>query len=85
MKDTIRDTVATCIYLHQLSRYNFDLSEHKYSDNDRLEADLKIDSLDVMEVIMAVEDALHIRVPDKKIHDIRTFGDLCNLFDKCGV
>ena len=85
MSDKLRDTVANCIDGHQLSRYNLDFSEHEYSDNDLLEDDLRLDSLDVMEVIMAVEDALYVKVPDKKIHDIRTFGDLCNLFDKCGV
>lgn len=85
MNNTIKDTVTYCIRCHQLSRYNFDLSNHEYSENDRLEDDLKLDSLDVMEVIMTVEDALYVKVPDKEIHDIRTFGDLCNLFDKCGV
>lgn len=38
--------------------------------------DLGADSLDVVEVLMAIEDEFGIEIPDEAIEDIKTVGDL---------
>jgi acyl carrier protein len=38
--------------------------------------DLGADSLDVVELVMALEDAFDIEVPDEDVEDIRTIGDM---------
>jgi acyl carrier protein len=38
--------------------------------------DLNADSIDVMELLMTLEEELGITVPDDKIQDFRTVGDI---------
>lgn len=38
--------------------------------------DLKADSLDVVELIMALEDEYGIEVPDDKLENVKTIGDV---------
>ena len=38
--------------------------------------DLGADSLDVVELVMALEDAFDIEVPDEDVENIRTVGDV---------
>ncbi len=38
--------------------------------------DLGADSLDVVELVMALEDAFQIEVPDDQMESIRTVGDV---------
>jgi acyl carrier protein len=84
-EEGIRNTISEIIVNHQLSRYKFDLRNHKFSDNDLLSKDLNVDSLDVMETILSTEDALSVRIPDSKIKNLYTFGDLCKLFTESGA
>jgi acyl carrier protein len=37
--------------------------------------DLDMDSLDVVEIMQAIEDDLGIRVPDEDLEDLSTIGD----------
>ncbi len=38
--------------------------------------DLGADSLDVVEMVMALEDAFDLEIPDEDVEDIRTLGDV---------
>ena len=38
--------------------------------------DLGADSLDVVELVMALEEAFDIEVPDEHVEDMRTIGDI---------
>ena len=38
--------------------------------------DMKIDSLDVVEIIMKIEDAFEIEIPDEKLKEFRNLGDI---------
>jgi acyl carrier protein len=38
--------------------------------------DLGADSLDVVELVMALEDAFDIEVPDEDVEEMRTIGDM---------
>lgn len=45
----------------------------------RFEADLTLDSLDVVELIMKVEQEFNIRISDVDIEECKTVGQLFNL------
>lgn len=38
--------------------------------------DLHADSLDVVELLMAIEDEFEVEIPDEEIENIKTIGDL---------
>ena len=46
-------------------------------DTDLLE-DLNCTSMDVVELIVAIESATDIRIPDEAVDSIRTIGDIVN-------
>ena len=39
---------------------------------------MKIDSLDVVEIIMKIEDAFEIEIPDEKLKEFQNLGDIAN-------
>lgn len=41
----------------------------------RLSEDLEADSLDLVELAMAIEDELKLEIPDEQLEGIRTVGD----------
>ena len=43
-----------------------------------LTEDLEADSLDAVEVIMALEDEFGIEIPDEEAEHFKTIGDICN-------
>ncbi len=46
--------------------------------------DLNADSLDQVELIMAVEDEFGIEVPDEVVQEIRTVGDIVKVLEDSG-
>ena len=66
LKDRIRGLVA-----EQLGVDPGDLS----SESDILE-DLGADSLDVVELVMAIEESFDIEIPDEDAEGMRTLGDV---------
>ncbi len=40
--------------------------------------DLEADSLDVVELLMAIEDEFEVEIPDDEIENLRTIGDVVN-------
>ena len=81
-KEYIREVVKQAV-IDSVKRAD-SLDGHEFSDNDVL-MDYPMDSLDVMETILRIETRLNIYVPNKKIHDIYTFGDLCRLIEESAV
>ena len=47
--------------------------------------DLGADSLDLIELVMAVEDEFGIEIPDEAAAKVRTVGDLVALMDRLGA
>ena len=45
----------------------------------KLEEDLDIDSLDIVEVVMAFEDEFEIEIDDEELTDVGTVGQAVNL------
>jgi acyl carrier protein len=50
--------------------------------NANLEVDLNADSLDVTEIVMALEDKFDIEVADDDVDKIRTVGDVIKLVER---
>jgi acyl carrier protein len=53
-----------------------DLEEDQVTLEADIAEDLGADSLDVVDLVMAIEDEFDIQVPDEKIEEIRTVGDI---------
>ena len=46
------------------------------NEDTTLMADLELDSFDLINLVCKVEDAFDIEIPDRKIKDFRTVGDV---------
>jgi acyl carrier protein len=44
--------------------------------------EMKVDSLEIMGIIVDTENQLNVRIPDDDLGSIKTFGDLITAFDK---
>ena len=52
------------------------VDEEEVTNETSLVKELGADSLDMVEVVMALEDTFQLEVPEEDIADIETFGDL---------
>ena len=55
------------------------IEEEKLSMEAKLEEDLEIDSLGIVEVVMAFEDEFNIEIDDEELSNIGTVGEAVNL------
>ncbi len=55
------------------------IDESKVTMDAKLEEDLEIDSLGIVEVVMAFEDEFGIEIDDEELADISTVGQAVNL------
>ena len=51
-------------------------------ENTNIMDDLGADSLDVVEIIMAIEDEYGIEVPDEKLENVKTVGDVVGYIEE---
>lgn len=58
-----------------------DIDEEKLSENTTIE-DVVADSLDVVEMLMEIEEAFDIDIPDEDAKKLSTVGELCNYIDE---
>jgi acyl carrier protein len=68
--------------LFELCHKSFKVPMDKINLNSSFQDDLGLDSLDLVEFALAVEDEFNINVPDKEITDIKTIGDVVRLIEK---
>lgn len=54
---------------------DFGISEEDIHPDARLEEDLSMDSLDMVEMLMAAEEAFKIEIPDGDAVNIKTIGE----------
>lgn len=45
--------------------------------------DLGADSLDIIEMLMTLEDEYGITIPDEKISQVKTIGQIVSLIEEC--
>ena len=55
------------------------IEESKVTMDAKLEEDLEIDSLGIVEVVMAFEDEFEIEIDDEELADVKTVGQAVNL------
>ena len=55
------------------------IDESKVTMEAKLEEDLEIDSLGIVEVVMAFEDEFEIEIDDEELADVSTVGQAVNL------
>ena len=52
------------------------------NENTELVNDMGLNSLDVMNVVVAFEDEFDIEIPDRIIKDLQTIGDIAEYIEK---
>ena len=57
-------------------------SEDKVTKDSKIVEDLGADSLDVVELLMALEDEFGISLPDEVAKELSTVGDIVDYIDK---
>ena len=60
----------------------FQIDEDVVNENTNFADDLGADSMDMVELISAVEDSFEIEIPDEDIPDICTVRDLCEYVER---
>ena len=55
------------------------IDSEKITMDAKLEEDLEIDSLGIVEVVMAFEDEFEIEIDDEELADVKTVGQAVNL------
>ena len=58
------------------------VDESKVTPETHLMKDLEADSLDAVEIIMAIEEEYDIEIPDEEAEKFQLVGDLVNYVDK---
>ncbi|MDD8049518.1 MAG: acyl carrier protein [Thomasclavelia sp.] len=60
---------------------SLDVDEDKVTLNASLKEDLDADSLDAVEIIMAIEEEFGIEIPDEKVTAVKTVKDIVDYID----
>ena len=55
------------------------LDASKLEDNASFEEDLEVDSLGVVELLMALEDEFDVKIPDEEAENIQTVGQAIDM------
>lgn len=55
------------------------LDEEKITPDSRFEEDLEVDSLGVVELLMALEDNFGVQIPDEEAEQLTTVGEAVDL------
>ena len=58
-----------------------ELDPNKISGDTLIIEDLGADSLDIMELMMAMEEEFNITIPDEGIQDVKTVNDAVEFFE----
>jgi len=60
----------------------FEIEEELITMNTSLTDDLDIDSLDLVDLVMTVEDEFSIELPDEALEGMKTIGDLVKYIEE---
>ena len=58
------------------------VDQAKVSANKSFLDDLEVDSLSMVEVVMAAEDKFGVKIPDEEVKNLRTVGDAVSFIKK---
>ncbi len=56
--------------------------EEKIVPEAKLSDDLKIDSLDAVELVMAIEEEMGVKIPDEELGNLKTVSDIISCVEK---
>jgi len=59
--------------------------ESQVTEDATFDGDLKADSLDVVELVMALEDEFDLEIPEEDAEQIKSVGDAVRYLEKQGV
>ncbi|MEN6404184.1 MAG: acyl carrier protein [Armatimonadia bacterium] len=71
--------------VQQLIAKELKVEESQVTESASFDGDLKADSLDVVELVMALEDEFNVDIPDEDAEKIRTVGDAVRYLEGKGV
>ena len=77
---TLAEKVRTVVTETLVSE--FELEKEKIVPGARLREDLGLDSLDGVDLIVALEKSLNVRIPENDARQMRTVGDIHAFIDK---
>ena len=63
----------------------FNCDPEKLNEDTSFRDDLGADSLDLFELVMAVEDEYSIEIPAEELADVNTIGDVINYLKEKGI
>ncbi len=58
------------------------VDQSKVSSEKSFLDDLEVDSLSMVEVVMAAEDKFGVKIPDEEVKNLKTVGDAVNFITK---
>ncbi|MBR3300386.1 MAG: acyl carrier protein [Clostridia bacterium] len=62
--------------LKEIIALQLDIDAESLTLDTKIIEDLGTDSLDVVEMLMSVEDEFEVEIPEEKIEDLKTIGDV---------
>jgi len=71
--------------VQQLIVRELNVKESEVTENASFDGDLKADSLDIVELVMALEDEFQITITDEDAEKIRTVGDAVRFLESKNV
>ena len=70
--------------VQELIMEEMDVEESQVTLDASFKDDLEVDSLDLFEMVMTLEDEFDVEIPSEDLESIKTVGDLVNyLEEKC--
>jgi len=77
--DTTQEDSDPDVRLRQVVATHLDLDPGRLLPGARLGDDLCVDSLDAVELVMILEEAFGIALPECAVAEVRTYGDIATL------
>lgn len=74
--------MSTFDKVKELLANQLNVDEEKITMDSNVIADLGADSLDLFEILIALEDEFNVSVPEDKVNDIKTVGQLVEYIDE---
>ena len=74
-------TTNTDVKVRSLISEHFGVGEDEIKLESSFTDDLGADSLDIVELLMAMEDAFHLEIPDEQAESIKTVKDAIDYID----
>lgn len=58
------------------------VAEEDITESSNIQDDLGADSLDVVDLVMALEDEFEVEIPEDKVENMKTIGDIVKFIEE---